>query len=110
MTAIGGIGGIGGFAAAAAQATAPTAPVAGASSVGGGGIGGFGDAITGALDKLQQTQATADELAVKAATGDLQDAHEFMIAVTQASLATEMAVAVRNRAVEAFTSVMQMGV
>ncbi len=103
------IAGIGSLAAAAAQATAPTAPVSGATAAGGGGSG-FGDAITGALDQLQQTQATADDMAVKAATGALQDAHEFMIAVTQASLATEMAVAVRNRAVEAFTSVMQMGV
>jgi flagellar hook-basal body complex protein FliE len=33
-----------------------------------------------------------------------------MIAATQASLATELTVAVRNKAVEAFNSIMSMGV
>lgn len=106
--------GISAIAGAAVSATVPTPPTSAASTTATGLVpdvgSGFGTAVVNALEQLQQAQGNADGLAVKAATGDLQDAHEFLIASTQASLATEMAVAVRNRAVEAFTSVMQMSV
>jgi flagellar hook-basal body complex protein FliE len=71
---------------------------------------GFGSALTRALDGLQATQTKADNLAVQAATGDLTNVHDYMIAATEASLATELTVAVRNKAVEAFTSIMNMPV
>ena len=60
------------------------------------------------LDGLQKTQDKADGLAVKAATGDLNDIHAYTIAATEASLATELTVAVRNRAVESFNEIMRM--
>ena len=68
----------------------------------------FGDMVTNGIENLQQTQATADDLAKQAATGDLTDLHDYMIASTQASLATELTVAVRNRAVESFQEIMRM--
>jgi flagellar hook-basal body complex protein FliE len=69
-----------------------------------------GASFAQALDGLQATQSTADNLAVKAATGDLKDVHAYTIAATEASLATELTVAVRNRAVEAFNEIMRMPV
>jgi flagellar hook-basal body complex protein FliE len=75
-----------------------------------GGSQSFGQTLTKALDGLQGTQAKADNLAVQAATGDLTNVHDYMIAATEASLATEMTVAVRNKAVEAFNQIMNMGV
>jgi flagellar hook-basal body complex protein FliE len=69
---------------------------------------GFASELSRGLDWLQQTQSTADNLAVKAATGDLTDVHDYMIASTQASLATELTVAVRNKAVDAFNEIMRM--
>ena len=75
-----------------------------------GGDAGFGNAIGKAVESLDQTQAHADDLATKAATGDLTDVHDYMIAATQASLATELTVAVRNKAVEAFTDIMRMNI
>jgi len=68
----------------------------------------FGDMVTGGIENLQQTQATADELAKAASTGDLTDLHDYMIASTQASLATELTVNVRNKAVESFNEIMRM--
>jgi flagellar hook-basal body complex protein FliE len=88
--------------------TLPTAPTKVAAPTTG--AEGFGGNVGQALDQLAATQTKSDDLAVKAATGDLQDAHEFMIAATQASLATELTVAVRNKAVESFQSIMNMGV
>lgn len=72
------------------------------------GAAGFGDAVIGALEDLSAAHNRADVLATKAATGRLPDVHDYVIAATEASLATELTVAVRNRAVEAFTSIMQM--
>jgi flagellar hook-basal body complex protein FliE len=69
---------------------------------------GFAAQLAQGVQSLQQVHANADGLAVKAATGSLTDAHDYMIASTQASLATELTVAVRNKAVEAFTEIMRM--
>jgi flagellar hook-basal body complex protein FliE len=90
----------------------PTVPgqtggVAGAAGAGG---SDFGKLVSGALDRLQATQTKADHLAVDAATGRLTDVHDYMIAANEATLATELTVAVRNKAVEAFNQIMQMGV
>ena len=68
----------------------------------------FGGMVASGLEKLQSVQSTSDDLAVKATTGDLTDVHDYMIAANEASLATQMTVAVRNKAVEAFTEIMRM--
>jgi flagellar hook-basal body complex protein FliE len=47
---------------------------------------------------------------VQAATGDLQDVHDYTIAATKAQLATELTVAIRNKAVESFNDIMRMPV
>ena len=62
------------------------------------------------FDALQGTQKTADTLATQAATGDLKDVHDYMIASTEAALATEMVVTIKNKAVEAFNEIMRMPV
>jgi flagellar hook-basal body complex protein FliE len=71
---------------------------------------GFGQLVTENLDKLQGLHDASDGMAVKAATGDLQDIHDYMIAASESSVATELTVAVRNKAVEAFTEIMRMQV
>ncbi len=70
--------------------------------------GDFGDVVVNALQSLEAVQDKADGLALKAATGDLSDVHDYTIASTEAALATEFTVAVRNRAVEAFNEIMRM--
>ena len=99
---------------AAAGIALPSLPTQATTGVGGaakvGEPGQFGGQVAKAMQDLDQTNKAAEDLAVKAATGDLQDAHDFMIASTRANLATELTVAVRNRAVESFQSVMNMGI
>lgn len=80
--------------------TGPAEPAAGSA--------GFGDMVTGAMESLDALHGSADSLAIQAATGDLTDVHEYTIAATQAELATQLTVAVRDKAVEAFTDIMRM--
>jgi flagellar hook-basal body complex protein FliE len=68
----------------------------------------FGAALAGSIDSLQQAQATSNDLAVKAVTGDLDDVHDYTVASSQAKVALELTAAVRNKAVEAFTEIMRM--
>ena len=72
--------------------------------------GAFGDAVGKALDTLNTQQLSADRLARDAATGQLQNVEEYMLAATEAQLSTQLTVAVRNRAVEAFNEIMRMQV
>ena len=91
----GGLGNVGGV-----TETAKAAPAG----------GDFGKTVVDALENLEKVQDKADDLAVKAATGDLNDVHDYMIAATEASVQTELTVAVRNKAVEAFNDIMRMQV
>ncbi|GAB3861266.1 flagellar hook-basal body complex protein FliE [Dactylosporangium cerinum] len=68
----------------------------------------FGAMVAQGLQQLQQVQQTADDLAVQAATGRLTDVHDYMIAATEANLATSLTVAVRNKALESFNEIMRM--
>jgi flagellar hook-basal body complex protein FliE len=71
---------------------------------------GFGDLVLDSIDRLERVQDTSDQLAVKAATGDLNAIHDYTIAATEASVTTQLTVAVRNKAVEAFNEIMRMQV
>ncbi len=92
-----GIGAVGGV-------TETTGPQAGAGS------DGFAAVLAASFDKVQGLQSSADGLAAQAATGDLKDVHDYIIASQEASLATEMVVTIKNKAVEAFTEIMRMPV
>jgi flagellar hook-basal body complex protein FliE len=72
------------------------------------GDGGFAAVLTSQVDNLNAVQGNADALALQAATGDLQDAHDYMIASTEAKLATDTVVTLKNSAVAAFTEIMRM--
>ena len=95
-----GTGGIAGIDSTAAV-TAPGAA---------GGGDAFSSILASSFDQLSAAQVKSDGLAAQAATGDLKDVHDYMIASTEASVATELTVAVRNKAVEAFHEIMRMQV
>ncbi len=93
------------FAAVGAAGVTPPAPT-GTEAAG----ESFAGMLTKGLENVQNLQGNAEGLAVKAATGDLQDIHSYTIAATQAQLATELTVAFRNKAVEVFSEIMRMPV
>ncbi len=96
ISAISGIGGL--------PAAFPTARPAGAEGA------GFGQALAQGLEKLDELQKVSDTKAVEAVTGQLADVHDYTIAANEAAVATQLTVAVRNKAVEAFTEIMRMPV
>jgi flagellar hook-basal body complex protein FliE len=83
---------------------APTASPGAAAPTG----SGFADSLSQVVDGLSATQHNADSLAVSAATGSLANPHDYLLAATEASLTTQMTVAVRNKALEAFNEIMRM--
>lgn len=68
----------------------------------------FASAIGNGLQKLEGLDSSAKDLAVKAATGDLTDIQDYVIAATQAQVATELTTTVRNKALDAFNEIMRM--
>lgn len=70
----------------------------------------FGNLVLDGIDRLQGVQAKSDQLAVQAATGDLTAIHQYTMAASEAAVTTQLTVAVRNKAVEAFTEIMRMPV
>ncbi|MGY1751726.1 flagellar hook-basal body complex protein FliE [Blastococcus sp. SYSU D01042] len=98
VSALAGMGGVAGIDSTATAATTGAAD------------SGFSSILASSFDQLQATQANADGLAAQAATGDLKDVHDYMIARNEASLAVEMVVSIKNKAVEAFNEIMRMPV
>ena len=68
----------------------------------------FADAIGKSMANLASLDATAQSKAVGAATGDLNDIHDYVIAATEAQTATELTTTVRNKALESFNEIMRM--
>jgi flagellar hook-basal body complex protein FliE len=60
------------------------------------------------LDALSAMHNNVDQLAVKAATGDLASIQDYAVASTEAQLMTQLTVTVRDKAVEAFNDIMKM--
>ena len=97
------IGAVGGY--------APLSPIAGLTNIGAAGSTGgpdFGALVSGGLAKVQAMQDRSDGLAIEAASGRLQDVHEYLIAANEAALAVQLTVALRNKAVEAFNEIMRL--
>ncbi len=104
IAGIPGIGAAFGVGGVAGIDTTATAQTAGATNGG----DAFSSVLASTFDQLTVTQAKADGLAAQAATGDLKDVHDYMIARNESSLAVEMVVGIKNKAVEAFNEIMRM--
>ncbi|MGH3445428.1 MAG: flagellar hook-basal body complex protein FliE, partial [Nocardioidaceae bacterium] len=95
-------------------ATTPTTgAVAGADQVAGatgGGSADFASMLSKGISHLEGLQDKTDQLAVQAATGNLDALHDYTITATEAQVATQLTTAVRNKALEAFQEIMRMSV
>ena len=90
--------------------TSATGTAGSTSSTGSSTGGDFGNLVLDGLNRLEGLTDKSDTLAVKAATGDLQSIHDYTIAASETSTATQLTVAVRNKAIDAFNEIMRMQV
>jgi flagellar hook-basal body complex protein FliE len=81
--------------AGAAQATTGTQPTS------------FSDVLGNAIDSLDSSQQAATNLSIQAASGNASIA-DVTVASTEADLETQLVTAVRDKAVTAFNSIMDM--
>lgn len=68
----------------------------------------FSDLLTDAVGQVNQLETQAHNAVAGLMTGSGVDVHQAMIATQKASMAFELALAVRNKAVQAYQSVIGM--
>ena len=100
--------------------TLPIGPISGIGQVAGaaastpksGSAGGtdFGGALENAVGKLDAMQQQADTAAQSLATGTATDVSSVVSEVERASLALQLAVQIRNKAVDAYNELFRMQV
>jgi flagellar hook-basal body complex protein FliE len=97
-------------AAAAYQAAtklAATTPSSASAAIGAAGSGSFGDFLTGAMQNAVQTMQTGEQMAAKQVAGQA-DIVDVVNAVNSAELTLDTVVAVRDKVISAYQSIMQM--
>ena len=72
------------------------------------GEGSFGNTLTKALNEISDTRDKASDLTQRFAAGENVELHEVMAATEEAGIALDMLIELRNKAVEAYRSVMAM--
>ena len=92
---------VGGIAANAPGAVGAIDPSAAAGS------GSFANALSSAIDSLQQTQANSDSAAQALATGQATDPSQAVTAVENASLAMNLASQIRTKLTDATNTIFQ---
>ena len=68
----------------------------------------FADLFTGAVADVNQLEDQAQRAVVGLMTGSGVDVHQAMIATQKATMAFELSLAVRNKAIQAYQQVMSM--
>jgi flagellar hook-basal body complex protein FliE len=69
--------------------------------------GSFNDALTGAVNSLDQTQVNASNAATQLATGQLTDPTQAITSVENASMAMDLASQIRTKLADAVNEVFQ---
>ncbi len=70
----------------------------------------FASALAQSIEKVNSLQKEADQAIENLASGDSQNVHGTMLAVSKADLAFRMTMQVRNKIVDAYQEVMRMQV
>ncbi|WP_431799391.1 flagellar hook-basal body complex protein FliE [Halobacillus andaensis] len=70
----------------------------------------FSAHLKDAIENVNQTNKTSDEMTQGLANGEVDDLHEVMIASEKASITTQTSVEIRNKVVDAYKEIMRMQV
>jgi flagellar hook-basal body complex protein FliE len=74
------------------------------------GMNSFGEALKAKMEDLNKSQAVGDKAAQDMATGRADDVAQTMLRIEQANVSLQLAMTVRNKAIEAYQEVMRMQV
>jgi flagellar hook-basal body complex protein FliE len=96
------------LAAGTPSAAAQGTPGSGGAVAAGGAPVPFGDLLTDAVGQVNQLENQAHMTVTGLMTGSGVDVHQAMIATQKASMAFEMALSVRNKAIQAYQQVIGM--
>ncbi len=102
------IAGVSALTAAASSATSAGVAAQGRAAIGNAGATPFGDLLTDTVSQMSALEGQARAAVDGLMNGSGVDVHQAMIASEKVSMAFEMALAVRNKAVQAYQSVMGM--
>lgn len=69
---------------------------------------GFGNYLREALREVNRLENHANNLTKRLAAGDNVDIHDVMIATEKASIALQLTIQVRNRAIDTYNEIMRM--
>jgi flagellar hook-basal body complex protein FliE len=69
---------------------------------------GFGETLTRALNEISDARDRSSDLTQRFAAGENVELHEVMAATEEAGIALDMLIELRNKAVEAYRSVIAM--
>ncbi|NTW04790.1 MAG: flagellar hook-basal body complex protein FliE [Peptococcaceae bacterium] len=70
----------------------------------------FGQVLSNAIQKVNDSQVKADEMIKGFLVGDIQDIHQVTIAMGEAKIMMQLAVEVKNKAIEAYQELSRMQV
>lgn len=70
----------------------------------------FATFLKDAINKVNDEQIQADKLTEKLVKGENVDLHQVMIAAQKASVSLQLAIEIRNKAIEAYQDMMRMQV
>lgn len=87
-----------------------TSPVKPASASSASPVGQIGSAFSDMLDTLSQSETQSNNLMTQLATGENVDLHDVMIGMEQTDIQFKVAMAIRDKLVDAYREVMRMQV
>lgn len=70
----------------------------------------FAETLRGALGEVDRLQGQRDETVRATVAGQVNDAHDVMVAVEESQLAFELLLEVRNRLLESYQEIMRLQV
>lgn len=70
----------------------------------------FGEMLKGAINSVNAQMTDADDKLQRLATGEIKDVHEVTLALQKAGLSLDLVVAIRDRALEAYQTIMRMAI
>jgi len=68
----------------------------------------FGELLAAAVERVNEAQWEADQAVKALALGEAQDIHQVTLAMEKADLMLQLAIRVRNKAIEAYQEISRM--